>query len=181
MGSVAAAALVVQTAAAAASSSTLVPMMRSASAVHPSAATGSSSQAPLLGFRGMPSAAVVQPSVTGSTLQEPLLVFRGTPNALFPGEVVDASFFHEVTGTYPLPPTATATAGVSRDAADNQYEQHRSVGLSLVMIQQLLANLQASFQQKIAAFGPTLDASTNLNQSAVNSGIQSDLPMYQRI
>lgn len=46
------------------------------------------------------------------------------------------------------------------------------------MIQQQLANLQASFQQQIAAFGAALGASTNLDQSAGNSGIQSDLLMY---
>lgn len=41
------------------------------------------------------------------------------------------------------------------------YEHQGLVGLSSVMVQQQLANLQTSFQQQIAALGAALGASTN--------------------
>lgn len=76
-----------------------------------------------------------------------------------------------------FPPTVAASTGVPHRGVGNQYEQYGSAGISLATVQQL-ANLQASFQQQIAALGVALSASTHLGQSAVNSGVSSDLPMY---
>ncbi|CAK9317907.1 unnamed protein product, partial [Citrullus colocynthis] len=67
--------------------------MRSASAVHLSTSTSSSSQVSLPCFRGMLSVVVIQPSAAGSTFQEPMSIFCGIPNALFPSEAVGTSFF----------------------------------------------------------------------------------------
>lgn len=50
-------------------------------------------------------------------------------------------------GTFPLPPNILTSAGMSNHIAGTPYEQYGSIGMSSVMIQQQLANLQASFQQ----------------------------------
>ena len=77
-----------------------------------------------------------------------------------------------------FPPTIAAIAGIPHQGVGNYYEQHGSAVPSSATVQQHLPNLQASFQQQIAALGAALGASTTLDQSAESSGVQSGLPMY---
>lgn len=86
--------------------------------------------------------------------------------------------------TYPLPPVNVGVAGTSTYVVGSSTPYYEAKnGESLVdvdsgTIQHQLSHLQVSFQQQIAILGAALSASTNLDHNAINSDIQSDLPMY---
>lgn len=87
--------------------------------------------------------------------------FDGTPNRNIhhANEISESSAYHK--DKFPTMATSfTQQRGFPHHASPS-YEHHGLVGLSSVMVQQKLANLQTSFKYQIVAFVAALGATTN--------------------
>lgn len=91
-----------------------------------------------------------------------------------------ATLCPEAAGFPTLPPTTVAATRSGGFFSDPTTTARSNGFASTKFLQQQLADLQANFQQQIAALGAALSSSPHLGQSTINSGVSSDLLMYPK-